>query len=44
MYPGSFVATAPDRPAIVTGGTGEVVTYRQLDERANRFACSFNCV
>ena len=38
MYPGSFVATAPDRPAIVMGGTGEVVTYRQLDERANRFA------
>src|SRR4051794_12186425 len=38
MYPATFAASTPDRPAIVMGGSGEVVTYRQLDERSNRFA------
>src|SRR4051794_15121534 len=38
MYPGTFAATTPDRPAVVMAASGEVVTYRQLDERSNRFA------
>src|SRR5205823_3981058 len=38
MYPGTFAQTAPDRAAIIMGGTGEIVTYRQLDERSNQFA------
>src|SRR5438132_3380530 len=38
MYPATFAATAPDRAAVVMGGSGEVVTYRELDERSNRFA------
>ncbi len=37
MYPGTFGLTAPDRPAVIMG-QGEVVTYRQLDERSNQFA------
>src|SRR3954452_19738017 len=38
MYPGTFAASAPDRPAVVMGGSGVVVTYRELDERSNQFA------
>jgi long-chain acyl-CoA synthetase len=38
MYPGTFAKSAPDRPAVIMGGTGEVVTYRQLDERSNQLA------
>ncbi|MFD6858504.1 AMP-binding protein [Rhodococcus sp. NPDC060090] len=32
MYPGNFVATTPDKPAIVRPAAGESLTYRQLDE------------
>ena len=38
MYPGTFATTAPDRPAVVMGGSGEVVTYADLDTRSNRVA------
>ena len=38
MYPGEHAKTAPDRPAIVMARSGEVVTYRELDERSNRLA------
>ena len=38
MYPGTYAATAPDRPAVIMGRTGEVVTYRELDERSLRLA------
>src|SRR3954452_1593261 len=38
MYPGTFAAATPDRPAVVMGRSGEVVTYQQLDSRSNRFA------
>ena len=38
MYPGTHAKTDPDRPAIVMGGSGEVVTYAQLDQRSNQFA------
>jgi len=34
----SRAAEQPDAPAVVMGGSGETVTYRQLDERANRLA------
>ena len=36
MFPGKIAETAPDRPVIVMAGTGETLTYRQLDEGANR--------
>ena len=38
MYPGAHALTIPDKLAYVMGGSGEEVTYRQLDERSNRLA------
>ena len=38
MYPGAHAATRPDHPAVIMGRSGEVVTYRQLDERSNQLA------
>lgn len=41
MYPGAHAQTTPDKPAYIMAGGGEVVTYRQLDERSNRVAQLF---
>ncbi len=38
MYPGIHAATAPERPAVVFTPTGEVVTYRELEDRSNQLA------
>jgi fatty-acyl-CoA synthase len=38
VYIGDFAATDPDRAAVVMGGSGQVVTYGQLDRRSNQFA------
>ncbi len=38
MYPATFAATTPDRPALVMAGSGERVTYAELDERSARLA------
>ena len=38
MYPATFARTAPDRPAVIMAGSGEIVTYGELDERSNRLA------
>ena len=38
MYPGQHATTTPDKPAIVMAGSGETVSYRQLDEGSNRLA------
>lgn len=38
MYPGSHAVTIPDKPALIMGGSGEVITYRQLDQRSNQLA------
>ncbi len=38
MYPGLQAKTRPDQPAIVMARSGDIVTYRQLDERSNRLA------
>lgn len=38
MYPGVHAETTPDKPALIMGSSGEVVTYRQLDERSNQLA------
>jgi acyl-CoA synthetase (AMP-forming)/AMP-acid ligase II len=35
--PGAQVAERPDAPAVIMAGSGEVVTYAQLDERSKRF-------
>ncbi len=36
MHPGIYAATTPDKPAVIMAGSGETVSYRQLDDRANR--------
>jgi long-chain acyl-CoA synthetase len=40
-YPGAFAATTPDKAAYIMAGTGEVVTYAQLDAAANRLSRVF---
>jgi acyl-CoA synthetase (AMP-forming)/AMP-acid ligase II len=41
MHPGAHAKTHPDKPAVIMGGSGEVITYRQLDEGSNRCAQLF---
>jgi acyl-CoA synthetase (AMP-forming)/AMP-acid ligase II len=38
MYPGTFAITKPNHPAVIFTSTGEVITYKQLNERSNRIA------
>ncbi len=38
MYPGEHARTSPDKPAAIKAETGEVLTYRELDEQSNRLA------
>ena len=38
MYPGTHAAVVPDRPAVIMAGSGEVLTYRELNERSMRLA------
>ncbi|MEV4733651.1 acyl-CoA synthetase [Saccharopolyspora sp. NPDC049426] len=38
MYPGVHAVTMPDKPALIMAGSGEVLTYRELDERSLRLA------
>jgi long-chain acyl-CoA synthetase len=38
MYPGVHARTQPDVAAVVMAGSGEVRTYRELDDRSNRLA------
>jgi long-chain acyl-CoA synthetase len=38
MYTGTQVQDRPDRAAVVMASTGETVTYRELEARANRLA------
>ncbi|MEM9650712.1 MAG: AMP-binding protein [Actinomycetota bacterium] len=40
-YPGVHRSSRPDHPAVIMAGSGEVLTYRQLDERSNRLAHLF---
>ena len=38
MYPGKHVRVHPDRPAYIMAGSGETVTYAELESRTNRLA------
>lgn len=38
MYPGAFAATRPDHPAVIMAGTGQTMTYAELDEEANQLS------
>src|SRR5260370_33971769 len=38
MYPGTYARTDPDRVAVVMTGTGETLTFGELEERSLRLA------
>jgi fatty-acyl-CoA synthase len=38
VYPGTFAAKDPDKPALVMADTGETLTYGELEERSARLA------
>jgi long-chain acyl-CoA synthetase len=38
MHPSVHAATNPDKPAIIMGGSGETITYAELDHRSNQVA------
>ncbi len=38
MYPGKYALDHPDRPAFIMASTGEAVTYREYEGRANQLA------
>jgi acyl-CoA synthetase (AMP-forming)/AMP-acid ligase II len=44
MFPGTYASTTPDKPALIMGGSGEVVTYRELDAEANRASHLFRAL
>ena len=41
MHPYIHARSHPDKPAYIMAGSGETVTYRQLDEQSNRIAQLF---
>ena len=38
MYPGKYAATQPNHPAVIMAGSGETITYGELEARSNRLA------
>ena len=38
MYTGVHARTAPDHPAIIMAGSGETISYGELERRSNRLA------
>jgi fatty-acyl-CoA synthase len=42
MYPGTYAASAPNRPAVVMAGSGKTMTYRELDENSARLASALH--
>ena len=41
LYPGTWAERTPDKPAVVMAESGEVMTYRELDDFANRLSRLF---
>jgi len=42
MFPGTYAASAPNRPAVVMAGSGKTVTYRELDDNSARLASALH--
>ena len=42
LYPGTWAERTPDAPAVVMSGSGEIVTYAELDAIANRLSRCFH--
>ena len=40
-FPGTFAATTPDKPAVIMGTSGQVITYAELDAEANQLSRVF---
>src|SRR5690349_4235378 len=38
MYIGGYARTRPEHPALIDSGTGQALSYRELDQRSNRLA------
>jgi long-chain acyl-CoA synthetase len=38
MYPGEHARLRPDQPAVIMAGSGETLTYRELERRSNKLA------
>ena len=38
MYPGTYAALTPDKPAVLHSGTGASISYAELDENSTRLA------
>jgi long-chain acyl-CoA synthetase len=41
MYPGTFAKTKPNSPAVIMAGSGEVMTFGELNARSNQLAHCF---
>ena len=35
MFPGAIAADAPNRPAVIMASTGQVITFKELDDAAS---------
>ena len=44
MHPSVFAETTPDKPAYAMAATGQVVTYRELNDRSNQGAQLFRAL
>ena len=38
MYPGAFIESQPDKPALIMAGSGFTQTFAELDAAANRLS------
>jgi acyl-CoA synthetase (AMP-forming)/AMP-acid ligase II len=41
MFPGTHAESTPDKPAVIIGGTGQVITFAELDAEANQVSHVF---